>query len=108
MVFFVIFGRNPIHNNIPVHNKGDKPIIDNYRHVSLLLIHGKIFKKLLFNSIFKFFDDNLLSSNQSEFRPPDSCEYQRLSTLHDIYTSFDCCPSLGVRGIFLDISKAFD
>ena len=63
-------------NIIPVHNKGDKQIIDNYRPVSLLLIHGKIFKKLLFNSIFKFFDDNLLSSNQSGFRPPDSCEYQ--------------------------------
>ena len=28
--------------------------------------------------------------------------------IHDIYSSFDCCTSLEVRGIFLDISKAFD
>ena len=30
------------------------------------------------------------------------------SIVHDIYASFDCCPSLVVRGIFLDKSKAFD
>ena len=96
-------------NIIPVHKKGDKQIIDNYRPVSLLPICGKIFKKLLFNSIFKFLDDNnLLSSNQSGFRPSDSCEYQRLSVVHNIYVSFDCCPSLEVRGVFLDISEAFD
>ena len=28
--------------------------------------------------------------------------------LHDIYKSFDCNLPLEVRGIFLDISKAFD
>ena len=66
-------------NIIPVHKKGDKQIIDNYRPVSLLPICGKIFKKLLFNSIFKFLDDNNhLSSNQSGFRPSDSHEYQLL------------------------------
>ena len=36
-------------NILPVHKKGDKQIIDNYRPVSLLLICGKILKKLLFN-----------------------------------------------------------
>ena len=52
-------------NIIPVHKKGDKQIIDNYRPVSLLPICGKIFEKLLFNSTFKFLgDNNLLSSNQ--------------------------------------------
>ena len=96
-------------NIVPVHKKGDKQIIDNYRPVSLLPICGKFFQKLQFNSIFKFLDDNnLLSSNQSGFTPSDSCEYQLLSIVHDIYASFDCCASLEVRGIFLDISKAFD
>ena len=38
----------------------------------------------------------------------DSCEYQLLSIVHDIYKPFECNPSLEVRGIFLDISKAFD
>ena len=72
-------------NIVPVHKKGDKQIIDNYGPVSILPICGKIFERLLFNSIFKFLDDNnLLSSNQSGFRPSDSCEYQLLSIVHDI------------------------
>ena len=47
-------------NIIPVHKKGDKQIIDNYRPVFLLRICGKVFEKLLFNSVFKFLDDNNL------------------------------------------------
>ena len=39
-------------NIIPVHKKGGKQIIDNYRPVSLSPISGKIFKKLLFDSLF--------------------------------------------------------
>ena len=33
---------------------------------------------------------------------------QLLSITHEIYKSFDCNPSVDVRGTFLDISKAFD
>ena len=70
---------------------------------------GKFFEKLFSNSIMDVLEENnLLNSNQSEFRPNDSCESQLLSIVHDIYSSFDCHPSLEVRGIFLDISKAFD
>ena len=53
-------------------------------------------------------ENNLLNENQSGFRPSDSCEYQLLSIVHDIYASFDCNPPCDVRGVFLDISKAFD
>ena len=96
-------------NIIPVHKKGNKQIVDNYRPVSLFPIFGKILEKLLFNSIMDFLEENnLLNSNQSGFRSNDSCESQLLSIVHDIYSSFDCYPSLEVRGIFLDISKAFD
>ena len=51
---------------IPVHKKGYKQIVDNYRPISLLAIFGKIFEKLLFNSIMDFPEqNNLLNSNQS-------------------------------------------
>ena len=50
----------------------------------------------------------LLCPNQSGFSPSDSCEYQLFSILHEIYKSFDCNPPKDVRGIFLDLSKAFD
>ena len=96
-------------NIVPIHKKNDKQIVSNYRPVSLLSICSKIFEKLIFNELFKFFeDDNLLSKHQSGFRPGDSCIYQLLAITHDIFSSFDCNPTLETRSVFLDISKAFD
>ena len=96
-------------NIVPVHKKGDKQVVDNDRLVSLLPIFGKILQRLIFNSLFEFLhENNLLNESQSGFRPSDSCEYQLLSIVHNIYASFDCNPPRDVRAIFLDISKAFD
>ena len=78
-----------------MHKKGDKQYLKNYRPVSLLSILGK-------------FVENLLCENQSGFRPSESCEYQILSIVHEIYTLFDSNPPLDVRAVFLYISKAFD
>ena len=50
----------------------------------------------------------MLSKHQSGFRPGDSCIYQLLAITHDIFLSFDSSSSLETRGVFLDISKAFD
>ena len=69
---------------VPVHKKGDKQIVNNYRPVFLLPpICSKILEKIIFDSIMRFFNENkLLSDGQSGFRP--SCEYQLLSIVHDI------------------------
>ena len=57
--------------------------------------------------MFKFFIENeLISPNQSGFKPRDSCTNQLLAITHEIYKSFD--GGFEVRGVFLDISKAFD
>ena len=57
--------------------------------------------------MYEFFtENNLISPNQSGFKPGDSCINQLLSITHEIYKSFE--GGLEVRGIFLDISKAFD
>ena len=94
-------------NVVPVFKIGDKQIPKNYRPISLLPVCGKIFEKLIFNEMLKFFIENdLISPNQSGFKPGDSCINQLLSITHDIYKSFDC--GYEVRGVFLDISKAFD
>ena len=97
-------------NVIPIYkNKGDKSVVKNYRPVSLLPIFGKLFEKCLFDTIYSYFEDNdLFSSCQSGFRKGDSCISQLLSITHDIYTGFDSTPLLDTRGVFLDISKAFD
>ena len=94
-------------NVVPIHTKNDNRCIKNYRTVSLLPICSKIFERLLFNELYKFLNENdLLSSNQSGFRPGDSFINQLLSITLEIYQSFD--NDLEVRGVFLDISKAFD
>ena len=49
-------------NIVPVHKKGEKQLVKNYRPVSLLPICGKLMEKLMFNSIFNFIDTrNMLS-----------------------------------------------
>ena len=93
-------------NIVPIHKKGDKQILENYRPVSLLPICGKIFKILIFNQLFKYLlENNLVLPDQSEFKPEDSCIIQLLSITHEIYYLFD--EGLEVRSVFLDISKAF-
>ena len=53
-----------------------------------------------------FTDNNLISPNQSQFEPGDSGVNQLLAITHEMYESFD--EEFEVRGVFLDISKAFD
>ena len=94
-------------NFVPIHKKGDKQTLKNYRPVSLLPICGKSFERLIYNEMFGFFlDKGLISANQSGFKPGDSCINQLLPITHNIYKSFD--DGYEVRGVFLDILKAFD
>ena len=53
-----------------------------------------------------FIKNDLISQNQSVFKSGDSCVNQLLSITHEIYMSFD--DGWEVRGVFLDIWKAFD
>ena len=94
-------------NIVPVHKKESKNSIKNYRPISLLPIFSKIFERLIYNSLFQHLrENNLLVKSQSGFLPGDSCISQLLSITHEIYQSLDC--NIETRGIFLDISKAFD
>ena len=68
--------------------------------------------------MFNFFITNhLISTNQSGFKPGDSCINHLLSVTHGLYASLDevthgiyalLDEGYEVRGVFLDISKAFD
>ena len=91
-------------NIVPIHKKDNKNILKNYRPISLLPVCGKIY-----NSLYSYLEsNNILSKSQSGFRKGDSCISQLLAITHEIYSNFDACPSLVTRGVFLDISKAFD
>ena len=87
---------------VPIHKKHDKQCLKNYRSISLLPICGKIFEKLIFKEMFKFFIENeLILLNQSGFKPGDSCINQVLAITYEIYKPFD--DGFEVRGVFLDI-----
>ena len=96
-------------NVTPIFKKKDKQIIKNYRPISLLSICGKIFEKIVFDTIYSHLNaNNLITKNQSGFRPGDSTTNQLLYLVNEIHEAFDDPKSLEVRAVFLDISKAFD
>ena len=55
-----------------------------------------------------FLSNKPFTPSQSGFLPGDSSIAQLLSIIHEIQTAFDNNPTVDVRGVFLDISKAFD
>ena len=96
-------------NVTPIHKKDDKQNIKNYRPISLLPLCSKIFEKILFKHLYNFLiSNNLITKNQSGFRPGDSTVNQLLYFVHKIAMSFDRYDSLETRAVFLDMSKAFD
>ena len=57
--------------------------------------------------MFEFFiQNNFITPNQSGFKTGQSCISQLISITHETYKSFD--DGCKVRGVFLDILKAFD
>ena len=45
-------------NVVPIHKKEDKQLVENYRPISLLPIYGKIFEKLVFDSLYSYYISN--------------------------------------------------
>ena len=66
-------------------------------------------EKIIFNNLYSYLHTNdLITKNQSGFRPGDSTTNQLLYLLDEIHQAFDSTKSFEVRTLFLDISKAFD
>ena len=87
--------------------KSDKQSLKNYRPISLLPVFGKNFERIIYNNIFKCLITNKLTSdNQSGVKQGDSCVNQHLSITHELDHLLD--NGLEIRGVFRDISKAFD
>ena len=96
-------GKNQMYQFI----KNDKQCVTNYRPVSLLPICSKVLERIIYNTMFTYFiENNLIPKNRSGFKPGNSCVNQLIAITHTIFSSFD--NNYEVRGVFLDISKAFD
>ena len=96
-------------NVMPIHKKGSKQLTKNYRPISLLPICGKVFERIVFKHLYNYLvSNNLITNNQSGFRPQDSTVNQLINLINDIHKSFDNRKSLETRTVFIGISKAFD
>ena len=91
----------------PIHKKGRKDKIENYRPISTLPIFGKIFEKILYKRIYNFAtSQNIISESQFGFRANHSTSH----AIHDSINFIKSChaKSRHALGIFIDLSKAFD
>ena len=91
----------------PVFKKGDKELIQNYRPVSTLPVFGKIFEKVIYARLYKFFtSQGTLSGSQFGFRKGHSTAHAIQHSVNIIKDAHE--DRKHVIGIFIDLSKAFD
>ena len=89
----------------PIHKKGNKSLVKNYRPVSLLSVPSKIFERCLFDSLYVHYEP-FLHQSQYGFRRKRSCILQLIEYMDIIYEAFDNGKQLDV--IYTDFEKAFD
>ena len=92
-------------NTVPIHKKGDKSLIENYRPISLLCLSAKIMERViqdeLLNKTCEF-----LNPVQHGFLPWKSCT-SNLRTLTDNIAS-NLSKDFGTDIIYFDFTKAFE
>ena len=76
--------------------------------ISKFLITTNQFSFSLFLQKCTFWKKTIYSIPLNQVLGQTTLVSQLFSIVHDIYSPFHCYPSLEVRGIFLEISKAFD
>ena len=91
----------------PIHKKGPKNEVSNYRPVSTLPIFGKIFEKIIYSRLYSFLTDhNILSNTQFGFRKHHSTSYA-VNYSVNLIKQFQY-EGKSTIGVFIDLSKAFD
>ena len=90
---------------VPIHKKGSKEFVDNYRPVSLLCILSKVLERCVFKRLYAHLAP-VLQNVQHGFIKGRSTVTELLSFLHDIGVALD--KGLQTDVVYLDFSKAFD
>ena len=92
-------------NVVPVHKKGDKSNVENYRPISLTSLVMKVIENYLRDELYdkcrKF-----ISDKQHGFLPQKSCTTQLISVLDTMSQSLNNRNDVDV--IYFDFAKAFD
>ena len=92
---------------IPLHKKGSRNLLNNYRPISILPIVSKVFEKVLYEQLYNYLiADNLLSNKQFGFRRFHSTTSALLESTNGWFVNMD--RGLLNIAVFLDLQKAFD
>lgn len=92
---------------VPIHKKGKKDILDNYRPISLLSSFSKIFELVMYNRLTSYLTKyHILDDSQHGFRSGKSTTTAIFSYLSSLYSALDRGDQ--AIGLFFDMSKAFD
>lgn len=92
---------------VPIHKKGEKTHVENYRPISLLSSLSKILERVMLNRMLSFITKNkILNKAQHGFRKNLSTKTAILEFINVLYNRLD--NNEKCIGIFMDLSKAFD
>lgn len=91
----------------PLHKKGDRENVDNYRQISQIGALAKLYEKIVATAIIDFLtQNNLINKDQHGFIPNKSTESASFALFDFIYNELD--KNKHVVAILFDLSKAFD
>lgn len=91
----------------PIHKKGCKNDIANYRPITLIPIISKIFEKCMFDRLMSYCRNfNIINKHQYGFQKQKSTTLAMFALFQEVITSVDLKKLTTV--LFLDMSKAFD
>ena len=94
-------------NITPIHKKGSRVRVENYRPISLTSVVSKCMEKIVRDRLLKHMMDNgILSERQHGFVPGRSCITQLLEVM-DLWTEA-LEGGMTIDAIYLDFAKAFD
>ena len=92
---------------VPIHKKGPRDLIENYRPISILPVISKIMERILYEQIYQYLSDNsLLTEYQYGFRTMHSTVSALLDSTNSWYVNMD--RKMFNLVVLLDLKKAFD
>ena len=92
-------------NVVPVHKKGSKANVENYRPISLTCLVMKIFENIIRDELMHKCE-HLLNDNQHGFLPQRSCTTQLVTFNDSLAVSLN--DNIRTDVIYFDFAKAFD
>ena len=94
-------------NIVPVHKKGPKDNIENYRPISLTSLVMKTFERMIKEELL-FKTSHLLDERQHGFLSQKSCTTNMLYFSDNVVMSINDCNTMSTDVVYFDFSKAFD